>query len=331
MVQSDFKFFENAIIKVYNEKGEEIRYKKLEIKNFCSKYSSSHKIKPSLFLDDNFISSKKKYKVMYKCSCGAINTILLYKYLLKERLRCGSCREDEDKRIYDFASETDEFKRQFYETNLTMEEFNEIRPFLFSVYGLELKNDNFSFLEHENGVNAKKYRQMMIIDSKKVPFKNIIMKCPLCGKKFSITRPIKNRARIKNFLCKECCFNNKVFCIKNYKGILYQSNFELEFIKACEQRNIKVLNGHIVKYGFNGSVHDYKIDFYLPEFQYQIELKDNHVWHKKQVESGKWKAKEEAALKFCKKNNMSFYLLFPNDINAFLELLERDSLTISES
>lgn len=61
MVQSDFKFFENAIIKVYNEKGEEIRYKKLEIKNFCSKYSSSHKIKPSLFLDDKFISSKKKY------------------------------------------------------------------------------------------------------------------------------------------------------------------------------------------------------------------------------------------------------------------------------
>ena len=224
MVQSDFKFFENAIIKVYNEKGEEIRYKKLEIKNFCSKYSSSHKIKPSLFLDDNFISSKKKYKVMYKCSCGAINTILLYKYLLKERLRCGSCREDEDKRkwhgevirrihrgekyvsrkiierrIYDFASETDEFKRQFYETNLTMEEFNEIRPFLFSVYGLELKNDNFSFLEHENGVNAKKYRQMMIIDSKKVPFKNIIMKCPLCGKKFSI----KNVASIiKYFVLK---------------------------------------------------------------------------------------------------------------------------------
>lgn len=345
MVESDFKLFEDAIINVYDSKGKEIKFEKLEIKNYCSKYSSSHNVRPSLFVDGVFISTKKT-RVTYKCSCGEINTILLYKYLLKDRLKCHSCREDEEKRKwhgdvirkihrgeryisrkkiyrrkYDFDSESEEFKENFYKSNLTMDEFNEIVPFIYSVYGLKLFGSNYTFLEHENGQNAKKYRQMIIIDGKKVPFKEIVLKCPLCGKLFSISIPIKNRAKNKNFLCKGCCFNNKIFAYKRFHEVLYQSNFELEFIKRCEENNIRITNGEEIEYTFKGSTHIYKIDFALPDYHYQVELKDNHIWHKEQIKSGKWEQKENAALKFCGENDMKYFLLFPDDIEKFFENL----------
>ena len=41
-----------------------------------------------------------------------------------------------------------------------------------------------------------------------------------------------------------------------------------------------------------------------------IEIKDNHIWHKRQVESGKWDAKESSAKKWCKDNNYEYYLIF---------------------
>ena len=75
----------------------------------------------------------------------------------------------------------------------------------------------------------------------------------------------------------------------------------------------------------------YRIDFFLPKYGFEIELKDNHVWHKKQVESGKWKAKEDSAINFCKTKGYRYFLLFPKDIEKFFYNLERDSLNNDKS
>ena len=55
-----------------------------------------------------------------------------------------------------------------------------------------------------------------------------------------------------------------------------------------------------------------------------VETKDNHIWHQEQIKSGKWEKKEDAAIKYCTKNNMKYVLLFPNDIEEFFKnLLKR--------
>lgn len=70
----------------------------------------------------------------------------------------------------------------------------------------------------------------------------------------------------------------------------------------------------------------YITDFYLPQYKMIIELKDNHIWHKNQVKSGKWERKEEAANEYAKANDCKYILLFPTDIDSFFNSLEIDSL-----
>lgn len=107
--------------------------------------------------------------------------------------------------------ESEEFKKEYFSKNLTNEEFNKIKKYIFSINNVDVFNKEYILLPYENGVNHKKYRQMILIDGIKIPFKNIKLKCPLCGKIFSITRMIKKRVIKHNFDCKGCYLNNKTF------------------------------------------------------------------------------------------------------------------------
>ena len=40
--------------------------------------------------------------------------------------------------------------------------------------------------------------------------------------------------------------------------------------------------------------------------------------------------RESAAIEYCKKHNLTYHLLFPNDINPFFNNIQRDSLNITE-
>lgn len=345
------KQLSDSIVRVLNAENIEILYNKAEIKPHIFKYSSTHKEKPTLFLDDIPYSSKNKFKITYKCKCGTTNTILLEKFVLKEKLSCCKCSQTEElrkwhgevirniyqgigyvsrdkknvKRTYDFENENEDFKKTYYSNNLTLNEYKKVIKYIYSINGVEIENKDVKFLEHENGINHKKYRQMVMIDGIKYPFKNICLKCPLCGKIFHITRPIKERVLHSNFDCKKCYLNNNVFPIRKYReGLTYQGNLELDFIKLCDYKKIKIVDGAKVQYIFNDKKSTYKIDFYLPDYKLQVETKDNHVWHQEQVKSGKWEKKEEAAIKYCTENGMKYILLFPNEIEEFFKnLLKR--------
>ena len=94
------------------------------------------------------------------------------------------------------------------------------------------------------------------------------------------------------------------------------------FIKKCEENKIRILNGFDIKYHFNESEHIYKVDFFLPEHKFLIEIKGNHIWHRKQIETGKWNAKENAAVNYAKINDLHFKLLFLNEFNDFFTQLK---------
>lgn len=353
MTDNLLKELSNSIVSVLNAEHIEILYDKAEIKPYLFKYSSIHKPKLTLFLDGKPYSSRNKFYITYKCSCGAVSTILLCKFLLKEKLSCKKCSQTEElkqwhgevirnikrgigyiskdkkktkfKRNYDFEKETNEFKEDYYRNNLTANEYEVAIKYIWSIDGIEIKGKDVIFLEHENGVNGKKYRQMVLIDGVKHPFKNIYLKCPLCDKIFHISRMIKERIKSHNFDCKKCCFNNRVFPIRKYRdGLTYQGNLELDFIKKCDQNGLNVQDGAEITYDYGGRKAIYKVDFYLPSYKLQVETKDNHIWHREQVKNGKWQAKENAAKEYCTKNGMKFVLLFPNEIESFFEdLLKR--------
>lgn len=354
------KELENSILALFDSNGNKIEFATKELKYYKSKYSSTRNESLTLFIDGKPLTNlrKTKIRVEYKCKCGRISRIHLSKFLNKNRLTCQHCRETEEKRkwhsevlkrlakglsydkrdltskktIYDFENESDEFKRDYYSRNLTHDEFEKTLKYIYSIDNIEIADKEVIFNENDISKNAKKYRQTVLINGVKHPFKRIFLKCPLCGTIFSITRPIKNRVVANNFDCKYCYMNNKIFAIKKYKNNLtYQSKIELDFINRCIENNFKIENGTDVPYLINGVKHNYRIDFYLPQFRYQVELKDNHIWHKHQVEIGKWELKEKAAKDFCSSNNMKYFLLFPKDIDKFFKSLERDSLNNGEN
>jgi hypothetical protein len=61
----------------------------------------------------------------------------------------------------------------------------------------------------------------------------------------------------------------------------------------------------------------YRVDFQIPEYKRLVEIKDNHVWHKIQIENGKWGAKEECAKKWCDDNGWKYDIIFPKNNTAW--------------
>lgn len=344
----------NSIKHLYDENGNVIPFKKAEVCYAVSPYSTTKH--PSLIIktDEKEYHKNARVKVGYECKrCGSYNIIWIKKFLSKTQNSCHKCSETSVKREwhskvlkakkegreiaqkyhktkalnYNFDEETSKFKTEYYKKHITAEQFESIKKYIYSINGSVMENkDGIRFLEHEPCANQLKYRQMVLIDGKKVPLQRIKMKCKLCGKIYSIRRLLIEKIKKQNFYCNECRFCNFKFPVQRYEDELsYQGNTELKFIEICKSHHIPVINGETVEYYFNGRTHHYRIDFYLPTLKKQVEIKANHIWHKRQVKSGKWKAKEDAAIKYCQTHNMQFELLFVEDFDKFEKLLERDS------
>lgn len=349
---------EKRVLRIIDENGNNIQYECCEIKPYKHKYSSADKASPTLFIDGIPVTGKKKtckYKVEFVCECGNTSTTLLFKYLNKTKMTCLHCRENEEKtewhkelfrlkrlgivrgnkekpqQLKIFENESPEFKENYFKRNLTPEEFNRAKPYIYSINGVVLENKKVEFIIADSCNNGKRYSQSVVIDGIKHKLTDVCLKCPLCGQIFHITRQLKERVISNNFDCKECYLVNNTFKVRKYSDSLtYQSKPELTFIEMCKANGIEITNGDKVEYVFDGKKHKYSIDFYLPQKRMQVEIKGDHVWHKNQIKSGKWKAKETAAIEYCKSKNQKFVLLFSNNFNEFFNH-ERDSLTIGEN
>ena len=355
--EETLKKLSNSITNIIDAEGKQISFINAELK-YNLGYWTQGKETLSLFLD-GVKCQVTNTKVSYKCSCGQLNTILLKKFLLKTKLSCAHCSETKEKRehhsmvlkakkkgidltkkktintVYDFESESEDFKKSYwdYRQNLTHEEFDEVLKYIYSIDGVVLTDSSdIEYLPTEPCKNQKKYTPMVIINGKKHGLKDIFLKCPFCGNIFRISRGFKDRLKYHHYICKECCFVNKTFKIKKYNdNLFYQSQKELEFIEKCVENNIDITNGPKIPYTYKSSTHCYKVDFKLPYLKLLVEIKDEHIWHKQQVENGKWRAKEMSALKYCEQNGLKFILLFPKNFDNFFKTIERDSLNCNES
>ena len=360
MVSEDFLTkLAKSITHIWDADGNEIVFSNIEIQLYKSKYSSSKQPSITLFLDGQPITNlrHKKTKVTYMCDCGQENTIYATKFLKKTKMGCNHCSETEEKikwhklffqmqkkgkvrgnkprqsaRIYNFDNEPQEFKEEYFKLHLTEEEFNaEIRPRLVSVQGVNVIDKDYKYILANPVKNGHKYTTAINDDGTTLNLQDIVLKCDVCGKEYHITRSLREKLIQNNFCCHNCVFSNKVFNVKKYKHLTYQSQLELKFIQFCEDKNIEIEDGLIIPYEWNGQQHLYITDFYLTQLKTVIELKDMHVWHRYQLQTGKWNAKEQAAKNYCKANDLRYMLIYSEGLDECLKRLERDSLTSNEN
>jgi hypothetical protein len=354
---SFIEILERSIINIENINNGEIINENLKIHYFKNKYSNLESESLILFYKDEPIKTRK-YKVSYKCECGFLNKIHLSKFLNKKNMRCAKCKETEEKKlkhskllsdknfkrkikkqfIYNlethiedsltkFSSESPNFVKKYYEKKITSDEFIRLIDKIVSVNGVYIKDKDVRFIPTLTVKNQSKYSQYIIYENEKILLDNIEFKCENCGDNFNTTRKPKEKIKNYRILCSSCTFCNKTFKKRKYKTIfndhiLYQSLVELDFIKKCENKGIKILNGEKIKYLFDGKEKKYSIDFYLPEHNYQIEIKGNHIWHRTQINNGIWFEKQKSAEKFCEINNLKYVLLFQEQMNDFLESIK---------
>jgi hypothetical protein len=89
---------------------------------------------------------------------------------------------------------------------------------------------------------------------------------------------------------------------------------ELKFIDWCNNNSIIVKNGPSLSYVFQDIERKYKVDFMINVLDLLIEIKDNHIWYKNDIKSGKNEAKLKAVKEAINKGDYKEYYLITPDI-----------------
>jgi hypothetical protein len=225
-----------------------------------------------------------------------------------------------------FNKESCEFIEKYYINNFTKLEFDNIRNKIVSIGNGKITKEYLSELVYYPTFiinNQTKYTPILyhpITYCIEKP-KYISYMCDNCESVFT-NRDLYIQKKNTKLFCRDCSLTNRIFKIrymklKNGEKIRYQSTPEKRFIKWCDNNNIKIKNGPNIPFSFDGKDRKYYVDFDLPERRIIVEIKDNHIWHKQQLENGKWGKKEEAAIKWCETNSYSFELIFPINMATF--------------
>ena len=228
----------------------------------------------------------------------------------------------------EWENEDDDFKDNYFHIHLTNEDFNRIKSKIISVNNGKITNlSDWEYKPYYRVYNQTKYTPMLVNTKDNLVEKPLYISfiCENCDSKF-IHRDIEVvKNKIKLF-CKECSFTNKTFRIRKLKltngeNILWQSIYEKRFIEWCEQHNISIKNGPKIPYLFEDKERTYRIDFELPTVKRFLELKDNHCWHKQQIESGKFAIKEKTANEYAKEKGYKYDVVFPRNIAEYKNVL----------
>lgn len=219
-----------------------------------------------------------------------------------------------------FEDMDDDWKDTYFKRHMNREEFDYIKPKIKSIQ--KGKISNLSDLQYYSVVSISNQSRFCpyLYDAKNdciEKIKDIEFVCDSCNDTFMSTDLITHKNKIK-CLCRDCNLTNNIFKIRKYRNvsdepILYQSKFELKFIRFCNENKIRLENGPKIPYNWNGKQRTYRVDFYIPKLNILIEIKDNHIWHKEQVQNGKWQAKLEGVSKYNEIHSSSFIIIFPKN------------------
>jgi hypothetical protein len=233
-----------------------------------------------------------------------------------------------------FAEMDDETKKHYRLKHFNTDEYYRILPRIKAVgNGKIIDVNEWAYIEAYYCGNQSQFTPVLINHSKESleKPKYITWMCDECQTDF-IGRDLetqKNRLRI---LCNECSLSNRTFKIRhlnlpNGVRIKWQSVPERRFIEWCSENGIYIENGPSLVYEIEGKKHKYLLDFILPELRIAVELKDHHVWHQQQINSGKFSAKNAVANLWATETGYIYNVIFPKQLADFkAELLKKKSL-----
>lgn len=229
-----------------------------------------------------------------------------------------------------FDEMDDDFKDQYFQKHLTLDEYERIKDKIKGYHNKKFTDaSKFQYFPCGKVANQTMYSPCLYDSDRDVIEKPnyITFECESCGDEFT-NRDLYIQKNKYKVLCKECNFCNNTFkirCCKNAFGekIQYQSQLEKRFIEHCNELGVRVLNGPKITYVMNGKERVYKVDFEIPSMNLLLEAKDNHVWHREQVANGKWKLKEEAALKYCNDNGKRFVMFYPKTYMSIIDMIKK--------
>lgn len=228
-----------------------------------------------------------------------------------------------------FNINNDAYKKNYFNFHLNESDYKRISTNLISLQDTKFnKIIDYEYWPIYKVSNQMEFTSVMYSKSTNTIFKANcpILKCDICKENWRAKSLEKFKNNVK-IMCKECSLVNKTFKIRtthncNNKLILYQSKLELKFINWCNNNNIVIDNGPRVPYFFENKNRIYKVDFQVKNIL--IEIKDDHIWHQNDTNSGKWKAKEDAAKKLIKINEYcDYYLIKPNNWDEYLDKINK--------
>jgi hypothetical protein len=230
----------------------------------------------------------------------------------------------------EFELYPDQYKNSYLLSHLSIDDYNRIKPNIISFGNGKFTDiDNYEYWPIFKINNQMKFSYVIYDNINDMIFKadQPVMKCDNCEKSWRCKKLETFKTCLK-ILCADCKLCNRTFKIRPIKNInndiiMYQSKLELKFIEWCASKNVIIKNGPNIEYIFNKKSRKYRVDFQINNIL--IEMKDFHIWHKNQVESGMWDEKLKAANKYIIENNLKkYYFITPNNWNQKIKELEND-------
>ena len=222
-----------------------------------------------------------------------------------------------------------DYIENYFLKHLTVEEFDILRPKIISFQRDKFQDlTKFIYYPCIRVYNQTMYNPKLYDTERDVieTINYVKYKCEKCSNVF-VNRDLyiqKNKIKI---YCQDCTLCNRSFKIRSVQNIYgekmtYQSKLELKFIHWCAKHNIRILNGPKINYDWENKQLRYIVDFYIPDLNWLVELKDNHVWHKQQVANGKWASKmKQIETLLYNKTYDNYLLIFPTKYQEYKKLI----------
>ena len=318
-----------------------IEIKSIKLEFSSNKYSSKKNSIYHITLNDKHLSKRDAFNIKYKCiTCESIHIVGTTQFLRKINkcsYRCSSCgsgsicvnkdekqivplslkeqKEESDKLFYEYD---DDFKNTYYSYHLTNEDYTRISKNIISLQNGKYKIEDLEYWSVFKTNNQMLFSSVFYDNTNNLIIKanQPILQCDNCNNNWR-AKTLEKYKNCHKILCSSCTLCNKTFKIRTTKNcindiILYQSKLELNFINWCNNNSIIVKNGPALSYVFQGIERKYKVDFMIKDLL--IEIKDNHIWYRNDIKTGKNEAKINAVKEAIKNGDYKEYYLITPDI-----------------
>ena len=347
----------NSILSIHDKKSKtDIPILKKELVFEKSMYSSTNEKIWHIVINDNRLRKTSDMIITYLCgNCNTISQVGTTQFLRRirnEKTHCHSCANfyrpenpvtkmadpifegKKDKVAFhqnsleEFEKCNDVYKTSYLLSHLTEEDFERIRSKIISFgNGKYTDFDNYEFWSIYRVANQMRYSSVIYDKKNDCIFKmdQPVIKCDNCLKPWraKTLEGFKNDYKI---LCKDCKLCNRTFKLRPIENIsretiMYQSKLEKKFVEWCNEKSLLVRNGPSIPYVFEEKSRVYRVDFQIADVI--IEIKDFHIWHRNQIESGLWQIKIDAVNNYISEHAdiEKYFFITPGNWNQMIKEL----------